>query len=62
MEKSEYHLESTKPHRLEECSLLFLVFEVYSVVKDSVVRHGFLDVQTQLYDKSEDFVVAVVYT
>ena len=41
---------------------MFLVFNVYSVVKDSVVWHGFLDVQTQFYDKSVDFVVAVVYT
>ena len=62
MEEGEYHLQTTESHRLEERSFLFLVFEVYGVVKDSVVRHGFLDVQTQFYDKSVDFVVAVVYT
>ena len=32
------------------------------VVKDSVVRHGLLDVQTQFYDESVDFVVAVIHT
>ena len=62
MEEGEYHLQTTESHRLEERSFLFLVFEVYGVVKDSVVRHGLLDVQAQFYDESVDFVVAVIHT